>query len=201
MVVTAGPGWKTPGIITTPCKSQPKIQLCMGSSRCPATCSLPGGTRPRCAFWTRNFLQISTGIFNISGIKFSQNSLMEDLVPIYRDVTPAEFKICPGEWEYGSYYTTMVIDSSLHLKWLGTRWVCNAFYSNTNWMCKRLWISQIINLSSFPGSKTKSGWSVPKWTTGRNWATLTMCSTAPDSGPNGFVMMTRLCLSEDKFIR
>ena len=46
---------------------------------------------------------------------------MEDLVPIYRDVTPAEFKICPGEWEYGSYYTTMVIDSSLHLKWLGSR--------------------------------------------------------------------------------
>lgn len=65
------------------------------------------------------------GVKEVSGYMFSRdkettkNKLLEDLVPVYRDCTEEELKLCaPHDWEYGSYFTTMVIDASLHLKYL-----------------------------------------------------------------------------------
>ena len=36
-------------------------------------------------------------------------------MPIYRRVTDEELKICPGNWKYGSFFKTLVIDSSTYM--------------------------------------------------------------------------------------
>ena len=42
---------------------------------------------------------------------------MEDLVPIYRKVTPEELKLTKGNWKYGSFFMTILNQTNLHLPW------------------------------------------------------------------------------------
>jgi D-aspartate oxidase len=48
----------------------------------------------------------------------TKNDLLKDVVPTYRSATQDELKICPGDWKHGSFFTTLVIDSESHLKYL-----------------------------------------------------------------------------------
>ncbi|XP_014243273.1 D-aspartate oxidase [Cimex lectularius] len=73
-------------------------------------------------------LDAGCGIREISGYMFSnldtsivKNDLLEGLLPEYREVTEEELKICPGDWKYGSYYKTLVIECRLYLPWLTKR--------------------------------------------------------------------------------
>ncbi|KAK9878016.1 hypothetical protein WA026_020644 [Henosepilachna vigintioctopunctata] len=46
-----------------------------------------------------------------------RNKYLESLVPLYRQATDEELKMCPGEWKYGSYFSTLLIDPTKYLKW------------------------------------------------------------------------------------
>ncbi|XP_050299030.1 D-aspartate oxidase [Anthonomus grandis grandis] len=74
----------------------------------------------------------TAGVIEISGYMFSssipdivRNSFMEKVCPLYRAATREELKICPGNWKYGSYFTTLVTQSSLYIPW-----AFNKFKSN-----------------------------------------------------------------------
>ncbi|RZF48265.1 hypothetical protein LSTR_LSTR006232 [Laodelphax striatellus] len=72
------------------------------------------------------------GIKEIGGYIFSstsksnvQNHFLEDIVPIYRSATNEELKLCPGEWQYGSYFTTLLIECRRFLPWALNRFKSN----------------------------------------------------------------------------
>lgn len=46
-----------------------------------------------------------------------QNHLLEGLVPVYRQATLEELQSCPGDWKYGSYFETLVIECGKYLPW------------------------------------------------------------------------------------
>ncbi|XP_077286451.1 D-amino acid oxidase 1 [Arctopsyche grandis] len=64
------------------------------------------------------------GLTYLSGYIFSKrnpsvvrNHLIEDVVPIYRSATEEELKICGDGWKYGSFFTTLLVESRLYLPW------------------------------------------------------------------------------------
>lgn len=48
---------------------------------------------------------------------YVQNHFLEKLVPVYRSVSAEELKLCPGDWKFGSFFTTILTESSLFLPW------------------------------------------------------------------------------------
>lgn len=66
----------------------------------------------------------AAGVTSISGYMFAnsspwivKNAWMEDLVPIYRRATDAEFELIGGNWKYGSFFTTLLTDCNFYLPW------------------------------------------------------------------------------------
>jgi D-aspartate oxidase len=64
------------------------------------------------------------GVMDVSGYIFSskfssvtKNYLLENLLPVYRPASPEELKICPGDWKYGAFFQTMVIECADFLPW------------------------------------------------------------------------------------
>ncbi|XP_069701261.1 D-aspartate oxidase [Periplaneta americana] len=64
------------------------------------------------------------GVSQISGYMFSridpsivQNSLLDGIVPLYRRATEEELGLCPGNWKYGSYFTTLLTECTKFLPW------------------------------------------------------------------------------------
>ncbi|KAG8226345.1 hypothetical protein J437_LFUL014588 [Ladona fulva] len=75
------------------------------------------------------------GVFPISGYKFSRfspkevmnspvstedqiiNHYMEEVAPVFRYATEEELKLCPGNWKYGTYCSTLGIEGRLYLPW------------------------------------------------------------------------------------
>lgn len=47
----------------------------------------------------------------------TQNHFLEKILPLYRQCTEDELKLCPGDWKYGSFYTTLLTDSRLYQEW------------------------------------------------------------------------------------
>ncbi|PSN40985.1 D-aspartate oxidase [Blattella germanica] len=74
---------------------------------------------------TRNSEQsVKAGVSQLSGYIFSsidesivENDLLAQIVPLYRRVTKDELKLCPGNWKYGSYFTTLVTECTKYLPW------------------------------------------------------------------------------------
>lgn len=67
---------------------------------------------------------VKAGVSQISGYLFSavdelvvQNHLLEEIVPVYRRTTKEELKLCPGNWKYGSFFITLVIECTKYLPW------------------------------------------------------------------------------------
>jgi D-aspartate oxidase len=65
------------------------------------------------------------GVTQISGYIFSsqypnivRNNYLEKLVPLYRKVTEEELTLCPGEWKYGCFFTTLLTQSTEYLPWI-----------------------------------------------------------------------------------
>ncbi|XP_045477001.1 D-amino-acid oxidase isoform X2 [Harmonia axyridis] len=63
------------------------------------------------------------GVKEISGYIFSRryphiNKYIEKLVPIYRQASEDELKLCTGDWKYGSYFSTILTDPARYLKWV-----------------------------------------------------------------------------------
>jgi len=64
------------------------------------------------------------GVSQVSGYIFSsidpslvQNHFLEGIVPLYRRTTEEELKLCPGNWKYGSFFTTLVTECTKYLPW------------------------------------------------------------------------------------
>ncbi|CAH1169768.1 unnamed protein product [Phaedon cochleariae] len=72
------------------------------------------------------------GVTSISGYIFSsenpglvRNHYIENLVPTYRQATREELKLCPGQWKYGSFFSTLLTQSSVHLPWSMKKFLSN----------------------------------------------------------------------------
>lgn len=61
--------------------------------------------------------EVSGYIFSHSHPSIVRNHYMEKLVPIYRPATELELKLCPGNWKYGSFYSTILTEGSMYLPW------------------------------------------------------------------------------------
>jgi len=61
--------------------------------------------------------QISSYIFSSSSPNIVRNRYLEKLLPLYRVATPEELKICPGDWKYGSFYTTLLAECRIYQPW------------------------------------------------------------------------------------
>uniref|UniRef100_A0A336MJL1 CSON000933 protein n=1 Tax=Culicoides sonorensis TaxID=179676 RepID=A0A336MJL1_CULSO len=59
--------------------------------------------------------ELSGYIFSSRGKDMVRNHFMEKLCPKYRSVTEEELELCPGDWKYGSFFTTLLTDNSLYL--------------------------------------------------------------------------------------
>lgn len=57
----------------------------------------------------------------VTYLHVSQNHYLEGLVPLYRRCTEDELRICPGDWKYGSFYTTLLTDTRLWQAWARQR--------------------------------------------------------------------------------
>lgn len=55
--------------------------------------------------------------FNLTLIPKFQNPLIENVVPDYHILSPEELKNCPGEWKYGSYFKSFIIQGRIFLPW------------------------------------------------------------------------------------
>lgn len=70
----------------------------------------------------------SAGVTEMSGYFFSSvsaaavtHSHLQRVCPDYRAATPRELRLCPGDWKYGVFCTTVMADSTYQLSWLETR--------------------------------------------------------------------------------
>ncbi|KAK9743500.1 FAD dependent oxidoreductase [Popillia japonica] len=61
--------------------------------------------------------QVSGYIFSSTSPSITRNHYIEKLVPIYRAATEEELQLCPGDWKYGSFYTTVLTECGLYLPW------------------------------------------------------------------------------------
>ncbi|XP_037956196.1 D-aspartate oxidase-like [Teleopsis dalmanni] len=59
--------------------------------------------------------QLSGYIFSSISPKITRNHFIEKLLPIYRQATEEELKLCHGDWKYGSFFTTCLTESRLFL--------------------------------------------------------------------------------------
>ncbi|KAF5288265.1 hypothetical protein FQA39_LY04033 [Lamprigera yunnana] len=64
------------------------------------------------------------GVLELSGYIFSkmspsmvQNPLLKNLLPLYRPATEPELNICPGNWKYGTFCTSIIVDSDVYRTW------------------------------------------------------------------------------------
>ncbi|KAL1506312.1 hypothetical protein ABEB36_005700 [Hypothenemus hampei] len=67
---------------------------------------------------------INAGVIEISGYLFSsqypenvKNRFLENICPLYRPATNEELNLCPGNWKYGSFFTTLLTQSSYYIPW------------------------------------------------------------------------------------
>ncbi|CAG9762410.1 unnamed protein product [Ceutorhynchus assimilis] len=67
---------------------------------------------------------IKAGVIELSGYIFSssfpqnvRNRFMEKVCPVYRAATKEELDLCPGDWKYGSYFTTLLTQTSFFIPW------------------------------------------------------------------------------------
>lgn len=47
------------------------------------------------------------------------------MVPLYRRATEEELQLCPGNWKYGSFYTTILTECNLFLPWATKKFLDN----------------------------------------------------------------------------
>lgn len=72
------------------------------------------------------------GVTDISGYIFAnssahtvQNHWLESIVPVYRRATEEEFQLVNGNWKYGSFFSTLLTQSTLYLPWIKQKLLAN----------------------------------------------------------------------------
>ncbi|XP_075168072.1 D-amino acid oxidase 1 [Haematobia irritans] len=59
--------------------------------------------------------QLSGYIFSSTSPSIVRNHFIEKLLPVYRQATEDELKLCQGNWKYGSFFTTCLTESRIYL--------------------------------------------------------------------------------------
>ncbi|XP_015515244.1 D-amino-acid oxidase [Neodiprion lecontei] len=61
--------------------------------------------------------EVSGYIFAKSNPNLVENRWLPGLVPVYRKAKIDEFELVGGEWNYGTFFTTLLTECTLHLPW------------------------------------------------------------------------------------
>ncbi|XP_055310318.1 D-aspartate oxidase isoform X2 [Sitodiplosis mosellana] len=61
--------------------------------------------------------QLSVYVFSSTDPSIVRNHFLEGLLPLYRRCTEEELNICPGDWKYGSFFTTVLTECRLWQSW------------------------------------------------------------------------------------
>ncbi|KAK4877122.1 hypothetical protein RN001_009628 [Aquatica leii] len=79
-------------------------------------------------YWEQIKLSVDAafaGVVELAGYSYSNMSpsvvkhrYLETLLPLYRSATPPELDICPGDWKYGSFFSSILIDNDVYTPWL-----------------------------------------------------------------------------------
>ncbi|XP_053685415.1 D-aspartate oxidase [Sabethes cyaneus] len=67
--------------------------------------------------------QLSGYIFSSTDPAIVRNHYIEKVLPLYRPVTEQELTLCPGEWKYGSFFTTVLTECRLFQPWATKRFL------------------------------------------------------------------------------
>lgn len=67
--------------------------------------------------------QLSAYLYSKRNATVLQNPYLEDLLPVYRPCSENELRICPGDWRYGYYVSTLLTDCTLYLPWAKQRFL------------------------------------------------------------------------------
>lgn len=62
--------------------------------------------------------------------KCFQHKHLERLLPVYRPATPEELKLCPGNWKFGSFFTTLLTECSIYQPWASERYLIQKVITN-----------------------------------------------------------------------
>uniref|UniRef100_U5ESP7 Putative d-aspartate oxidase n=1 Tax=Corethrella appendiculata TaxID=1370023 RepID=U5ESP7_9DIPT len=68
---------------------------------------------------------LSCYMFSSTDKSIVRNHYIEKLVPIYRQASEEELKICPGDWKYGSYFQTLLTEFSIYQIWAMEKYLKN----------------------------------------------------------------------------
>ncbi|EAT35138.1 AAEL012674-PA [Aedes aegypti] len=69
--------------------------------------------------------QLSAYIFSSTDPAIVRNRYIEDILPVYRAATEQELTLCPGDWKYGSFYTTVLTECRLFQPWATKKFLRN----------------------------------------------------------------------------
>ncbi|XP_065082190.1 D-aspartate oxidase [Ochlerotatus camptorhynchus] len=67
--------------------------------------------------------QLSAYIFSSTDPAIVRNRYIEDILPVYRAATEQELTLCPGDWKYGSFYTTVLTECRLFQPWAAKKFL------------------------------------------------------------------------------
>ncbi|XP_031630993.1 D-aspartate oxidase [Contarinia nasturtii] len=88
--------------------------------------------------------QLSAYVFSSTDPSIVRNHFLEGLLPLYRPCTEEELSICPGDWKYGSFFTTVLTECRLWQSWAQRK-----FEQNNGKVVQK----QITKLTEFNGKK------------------------------------------------
>ncbi|XP_067630829.1 D-aspartate oxidase [Eurosta solidaginis] len=67
--------------------------------------------------------QLSGYIYSSTSPKIVKNHFLEQLLPVYRQATEEELKLCQGDWKYGSFFTTCLTECRLFLPYATKKFI------------------------------------------------------------------------------
>ncbi|CAD7015362.1 unnamed protein product [Ceratitis capitata] len=67
--------------------------------------------------------QLSGYIFSSTSPKIVRNQYIEQLLPVYRQASEEELKLCNGDWKYGSFFTTCLTECRLFLPYATKKFI------------------------------------------------------------------------------
>ncbi|KAF7265613.1 hypothetical protein GWI33_020989 [Rhynchophorus ferrugineus] len=91
----------------------------------------------------------NAGVIELSGYIFSnifpeavRNPLLEKVCPLYRPATEKELKLCPGDWKYGSFFTTVLTESSYYVPWAMRN------FTNNNGLIRQIKVQSLTDIGT-----------------------------------------------------
>ncbi|GAB0092236.1 D-aspartate oxidase [Sergentomyia squamirostris] len=68
---------------------------------------------------------LSGYIFSSTNPSIVRNHRIEKLLPLYRTATEEELKLCPGDWKFGSFFSTLLTEFRTYQPWAEKQFLAN----------------------------------------------------------------------------